>query len=466
MDGLPRRLGRFDILGELARGGMAEILLARRVGPSGFERPVAIKRILPHYARQEAFVSMFLDEARIAASIRHPNVIHVEELERDDDGLYLVMEYLEGESVAGLLRRLFVLEQSIDPSVAAFIVAEACSGLHAAHEMADINGTKQNLVHRDVSPHNLFVTYDGQVKVLDFGIAKGADRISQTEAGQLKGKYEYMSPEQCSSKPLDRRSDIFSLGIVLYEVTTGRKLFKQENPVATIRAICGGVVVPPSRLVVDYPAALATVCMKALSTAPDDRYSTMAEMRRELLTLRVDDGAAEPRERLATLMRSIFADRAAEKADFLRRVRSGSMVTHVPVGEIDEGVELAPVPPELAAHHDASSKAGDTIASTTANTPKASRSVALMLAVGLCVILSVVTLTLALRPPRVSLVPGPSPSTPSATPIAAATAAAVPAESAPPRADILVPVEATPAKPRSIPHPQKPSAPSPWAKWH
>ncbi len=485
MDGLPARLGRYDILGELARGGMAEILLARRVGPSGFERPVAIKRILPHYARQQAFVAMFLDEARIAASVRHPNVIHVEELERDEDGLYLVMEYLEGESLAGLLRRLFVREESIDLSVAAYIVAEACSGLHAAHEMADIDGHKQNLVHRDVSPHNLFVTYDGQVKVLDFGIAKGADRISRTEAGQLKGKFEYMSPEQCSKKPLDRRSDIFSLGTVLYEATTGRRLFKRENPVETIRAIGGHAVVPPSRLVVEYPAALEGVCMKALSTNPEDRYPSMAEMRRELLaTIRTDERGPEPREKLATLMRAIFADRVAEKTDLLRRVRSGSNVTHVPVGEIDEGVEIATVPRELATQLEVSPNSADTVAGTTANARGAPRRLALVLSLGLCAVLSVVTLKLAFRPPLASATP-PPPSAPEVTALPTAGAASTSgaaASPAPTPADIVGHVEATPSSVAVIldgadagtkrsaprPHQARPpaAAPSPWAKWH
>ncbi|HEY6461638.1 MAG TPA: serine/threonine-protein kinase, partial [Polyangiaceae bacterium] len=196
MKALPDKLGRYQILGELAVGGMAEILLARVVGPSGFERPVVIKRILPHLARQEAFVSMFLDEARIAAGIRHRNVIHVEELAEGPEGLYLVMEYLEGESAAGLMRRIFVRETSLDLALGSYIVAEACAGLHAAHELEDASGQKQHLVHRDVSPHNLFIAYDGRVKVLDFGIAKAADRITRTEAGQLKGKFSYMSPEQ------------------------------------------------------------------------------------------------------------------------------------------------------------------------------------------------------------------------------------------------------------------------------
>lgn len=349
--GLPAELGRYEILGELAVGGMAEILLARRVGPSGFERPVVIKRILPHLSRLESFVSMFLDEARIAASIRHPNVIHVEELERDTDGLYLVMEYLEGESVSGLLRRLCVRDETLDRTLAAYIIAECCAGLHAAHEMVDADGHAQNVVHRDISPQNLFVTYDGRIKVLDFGIAKAADRITRTEAGQMKGKLAYMSPEQCDSKPLDRRSDIFSLGVVLYELSTGRRLFDRDNPLETVRAIgTQAAVVPPTRLDETYPPALERVCMRALSVSPDDRYQTMLEMRRDLHAIvHAPSDGSEPGEKLTQVMQTIFGERAAEKRATLQRLRAGSRPKNVPRGEVDEGVELARVPTDISA---------------------------------------------------------------------------------------------------------------------
>ena len=172
------RVGRYEVAGRLATGGMAEILLGRLVGPSGFERPLVIKRILPHLAEQQSFVSMFLDEARLAAQIRHPNVVSVSELGQEGDDLYLVMEYLEGENAAGLIRRSMVTGKNTDFALCAYIVAEACAGLHAAHELTDPDGNPLRLVHRDVSPQNIFVTYGGAVKVLDFGIAKAADRIT------------------------------------------------------------------------------------------------------------------------------------------------------------------------------------------------------------------------------------------------------------------------------------------------
>jgi serine/threonine protein kinase len=481
MTGLPARLGRYEILGDLAVGGMAEILLARVVGPSGFERPVVIKRILPHLARQEGFVAMFLDEARIAAAVRHHNVIHVEELQQGDDGLYLVMEYLEGESAAGLMRRLFSRDETLDLGLASYLVAESCAGLHAAHEMTDAEGTVQHVVHRDVSPQNLFVTYDGQVKVLDFGVAKAADRITRTEVGQLKGKFEYMSPEQCSSRPIDRRSDIFALGIVLYELTTGRKLFKRNSPAETVRAICDHGILPPSRLLEDYPAALERICLRALEAAPEDRYPTALEMRRELLAFLRSRAASrelphEPGEEMSRLMNAIFADRVAEKREILRRVRSGSKVTHVPAGEIDEGVEIAPAPEPT----EVGGSATRTDVDVRAAVAPRSRWVAAV--VGSAVVAASVALVAAtfLHRPVASAAPAtavmtaaPSsaPLPPTAVPSASAAPPASPApEPSTSTVAAAAPAAAPPARPRANPRgtakAKDSAATGPWTKWH
>jgi serine/threonine protein kinase len=348
MKSLVERLDRYQVLGHLATGGMAEILLAKVAGPSGFERPVVLKRILPHLAREAGFVTMFLDEARLVAQIRHHNVIQVQELVHSDGQLFFVMEYLEGESVAGLMRRLELRGKTIDPLLGAYILGEACAGLHAAHELTDLDGNKQEIVHRDISPQNLFVTYPGQIKVLDFGIAKAQGRDTRTEAGQVKGKFAYMSPEQCRSEPLDRRCDVFALGIVLYELTTGRRLFKRDSPLAVINAICKEPIVPPSRIVSDYPPALEAVCLRALAAKREDRYATAAEMRRDLLAYQRSVAHGEgPTEALSLLMQALFSDRIAEKQDLLRKMRSGSDVTHIPVGEVDENVELPSIAVEM-----------------------------------------------------------------------------------------------------------------------
>ena len=336
------------MVGHLATGGMAEIFLAKLLGPAGFQRPVVLKRVLPHLTRREEFRHMFLDEARIVAGIRHPNVVQVHELGLDKDELFLVMEYLEGESISGLMRRLANRRERLDYALAAYVVAEACAGLHAAHEYTDDSGIAQNLVHRDVSPQNIFIGYDGSVKVLDFGIAKAADRYSNTSTGQMKGKFSYMAPEQCRAEELDRRADLFALGIVLYEMSTGKRLFLRENQLLVLKAITEEAIPPPSQIRSDYPPQLEHVVMMALARDRIDRYSTAAEMRRELLAaVRALDPSGMPEERLSDLMREVFADRISEKAEMLKQVRAGTAQIHVPAAEIDDsetGEKRVPIP--------------------------------------------------------------------------------------------------------------------------
>jgi serine/threonine protein kinase len=338
---LPRRLGRYQVVGFLAAGGMAEILLGRLLGPDGFERPIVLKRILPHLAREDAFVQMFLDEARIIAQIRHPNIVQVHELVRDDGELFMVMEYLEGESASSLIRRLATKGEQLDAVLAAHIVASACGGLHAAHQLTDEDGTPLGIVHRDVSPQNLFVSFDGLVKVIDFGIAKSAQQASRTEAGQVKGKFGYMSPEHALAKGLDSRSDVFALSVVLYELLTCRRLFQRQTPLATLKAITTGPIVPPSRLNPACPLAMERICLRGLSRKPDDRYPTAEAMRHDLLhAMHATASDAIAGDQLAILMRRIFADRKQEKEEMLRRVRAGSLMTDLPSAEADISVDI------------------------------------------------------------------------------------------------------------------------------
>lgn len=321
---------------------MAEVLLAKLVGPSGFERPVIIKRILPNLATRPEFVTMFLDEARIIAAIRHPNVVQVQELVHDNQELYLVMEYLAGENIAGIITRLRALNEKLEYALCAHIVSEACAGLHATHELRNPDGEPLNIVHRDISPQNIFVTYDGTTKVLDFGIAKAADRFTNTEAGQLKGKFAYMSPEQCKGLEVDRRTDIFALGVVLYELTTGRRLFARATAMKTLEAICYDAIPAPSTYFDNYPAELERICLRALDRDPDKRYSNAADMRRDLVEVSKSLGfQGIPEEALASQMAEVFADRIEEKKDMLRRVRSGSALSHIPSPEVTSEMSLA-----------------------------------------------------------------------------------------------------------------------------
>ena len=332
---LPKSIGRYQILGLLATGGMAEVLLAKLHGPAGFERAVVLKRVLTHFARQPEFRTMFLDEARVVAGLRHPNVVQVQELGEDGDELFIVMEYVEGETVASLLKRLGTLRDRMPFAVAAHIVAEACAGLHAAHELRDERGNPREIVHRDVSPQNVMVTYDGSVKVLDFGIARAADRSTTTDAGVMKGKLGYMSPEQCQQQRLDRRSDVFSLGILLYELSTGQRLFARDTHLAAIRAVCDEPIPSPASRVAGYSERLDAIVKRALARDRDGRYATAAEMRRDLVAAaRALDPEGIPQEHLAAMMPSLFADRIEEKQEMLRRLSVGSALTHIPAPEV------------------------------------------------------------------------------------------------------------------------------------
>lgn len=339
----PARIGRYQILGLLATGGMAEIFLARQEGPTGFERPVVVKRVLPHLARQTVFREMFLDEARIVSRVRHPNVVTVHELGDHENELFLVMEYLEGESVATLLKQSRRDQMPLPLTVVAHLAAEAAAGLHAAHELTSVEGVPLGIVHRDVSPQNLFVLYDGHVKVIDFGIAKAIDRLGgRTQTGQVKGKFAYMAPEQVGAQDVDRRADVFSLGAVLHELITGRKLFGREHDLLVLKAICEERIPLPSEFRGDVPRELDEIVMRALSRKPATRYESAAAMRRDLVSLtRVLEGSSLAEEQMAALMSQRFGQRIAMQQELLRRIRTGQAITHVPAAEPMTG----PTPP-------------------------------------------------------------------------------------------------------------------------
>jgi serine/threonine protein kinase len=339
-EGVPQRIGRYEIIGRLAAGGMAEVLLGRLHGPHGFERPVVIKRILPQLALDSDVVAMFLDEARIIASLRHPNLIHVHELGHEGKDLFIAMEYLEGESLSGVCRRLAKEGALLSCSLAAHIVAEACSGLHAAHEAKSSDGRPLEIVHRDVSPQNILVSYAGDVHVIDFGIATTVDRIGRTEKGTVRGKFEYLSPEQLHSVPLDRRADIFGLGVVLFELASGRRAFKRDSQAQTMMAILTDTVPTLSSLRAGAPDALQAICTRALEKGRRERFQTAAEMRRELLAFTRVHAEGDLGEELAAVMRGLFAERIAEKDEMLKHVRQGARVASLPAAEVDIHVEL------------------------------------------------------------------------------------------------------------------------------
>jgi serine/threonine-protein kinase len=292
---------------------MASVHLARMDGPGGFQKWVAIKRIHPHLVEDDQFVDMFLDEARIAAGINHANVAQVFDLGKDDNTYWIAMEYLHGEPLREVMRRAEEKGQRISPEIAARVCADAAEGLHAAHELRGKNGQLLGLVHRDVTPHNLFVTYDGYTKVVDFGIAKVADRLASTRAGTLKGKLAYMSPEQVQGKEVDRTTDIFALGVVLWELTTNQRLFRMDTDLDTLEKVQACNVPPPSTIVRGYPQELEAVVLKALAKRKQDRYQTAREFSRALQGYLMRSGAFVGPEEVAQFVRGVFTDRIAKR---------------------------------------------------------------------------------------------------------------------------------------------------------
>jgi len=304
-------IGRYRVVDEIGVGGMASVYLARVDGAGGFQKWVAIKRIHPHLTENDHVVRMFLDEARIAASISHPNVAQVFDLGQHDGTYWIAMEYLHGEPVREIFRLREQIGSPTDPRIVARIISDAAEGLHAAHELHAKDGRPLNLVHRDVSPHNLFVTYDGVVKVVDFGIAKVAGRPLQTRVGVIRGKLAYMSPEQAMCKALDRRTDVFALGVVAWELLTGRRLFRAANDLATVRNVIEGPIPTPRSVHAAVPALLDDIVMHALDRDPERRIPTARELSRALQQFLVGTGQIVGPQEVSAFVRSIFRERIA-----------------------------------------------------------------------------------------------------------------------------------------------------------
>ena len=278
-------LGRYELLLPVAQGGMATVWAARMKGTRGFAKIVAIKTMLPALSTDSRFEKMFLSEAEIASRIKHPNVCEILDLGEQDGVLYLVMEWIDGESLVTLLSDCQRQERRVPYGVAARLGINAARGLHAAHELKDDAGELFGVVHRDVSPHNILVTHDGIVKIVDFGVAKAVARSDHqaTNTGHLKGKVQFMAPEQAFCDEVVRRTDVFALGIVLYQITTGAHPFRADNELATLARITSAEPVPaPTTLVPDYPKELSLVVERALAKERDERFATMSDLARAL----------------------------------------------------------------------------------------------------------------------------------------------------------------------------------------
>lgn len=303
-----QQVGKYQLGRLLAVGGMAEIYLARETGIAGFERWVVIKRILPQFEADAEFVRMFLDEARLAATLQHPNVVQVFAVDEHEGLHYLAMEYLHGYDLGRVLTRASAAKRRLPLEQALTIVHGAAAGLHHAHESRGIDGKPNGVVHRDVSPGNIVITFDGSVKLVDFGIAKAIARGTKTAEGTIKGKVSYMSPEQCRGRAIDRRSDIFSLGIVLWELTTGRKLFKGASEFMIANQLLNEEIPRPSSRVDNYPPALEALVMRMLGSDPDDRPATTRQVQLDIEELARDRRMSLSPIGLAAYMTELFGD--------------------------------------------------------------------------------------------------------------------------------------------------------------
>ncbi|HSN82843.1 MAG TPA: serine/threonine-protein kinase [Polyangiales bacterium] len=322
----PERIGRYELCFELASGGMASVYLARADGPPGYQKVVALKRIHPHLAVEKDYVEMFLDEARIASRITHPNVCSVFDFGESDGEYFIAMEYLVGEPLSRVHRRIVAnAEQRSSPLLPARmarIIAQACEGLHAAHELKDAQGESLNVVHRDVSAENLFVTYDGTTQVVDFGIAHARQRIHQTEAGQVKGTFPYMAPEQMTAGGVDRRVDVWALGTVLWELLTLRRLFLRDTDVNTMYAVLSGEIRPPSAYRDGVSAELDEIVLKALRRNPDERWQTAREMGQALRRVLAKEQALIGPAEIADWMSELFPDGEVRKQRLMEIART------------------------------------------------------------------------------------------------------------------------------------------------
>ncbi|WP_336243763.1 serine/threonine protein kinase [Corallococcus exercitus] len=305
--------GRYELLRKLATGGMGAVYLARQKGPVGFQKLLVVKRLLPHLSEDDEFLQMFLDEARIAALLNHPNIAQIYEMGDVDGQYYIAMEYVHGEPLGSLVPRASAHPGGFPLGLRCRIIAEAAAGLDAAHNARSPSGRKLSLIHRDVSPQNVLVGFNGGVKLIDFGVAKAQGKLSQTVVGTIKGKHAYMSPEQARGEPLDARSDVFGLGTVFYELLTNGRLFKRETEMATLKAVVGHKIVPPSEAVPGIPKSLDPIVFKALARKRDDRFATAGELQLALEEFLQQEKLAGTSAHLAAFMRDVYADELEEE---------------------------------------------------------------------------------------------------------------------------------------------------------
>ncbi len=302
------RIGRYEIQKRLAVGGMAEIFLAKLKGEAGFEKEIVLKKILPQWSGDRDFIAMLVDEAKIAVRLNHSNIVQVYELAREGDMYYIALEYVHGIDLRRLLQRAQAQKTVLPFKAALFIAAEVLEGLAYAHASKDASGKSLNLVHRDVSPQNILLSFDGTVKLTDFGIAKAASRSQETITGVLKGKFAYMSPEQANQEALDGRSDLFSLAVVLYEMLTGERLFYRGADLDTLDRVRRCDIASAAEALKGLPGEIGDLLLKALAKRPEDRFGDARAFRESMLRCVRELGKEFSREDLSRYLASLFPE--------------------------------------------------------------------------------------------------------------------------------------------------------------
>lgn len=317
---------------------MAEVFLARQEGLEGFEKTICIKRIRPHLSSQPNFVQMFLNEAKLAAQLNHPNIVQIYDLGRVNDSYFIAMEYISGRDMSRIIPKAEKAGISFPMIYALRIASNVCEGLYFAHTKGDAYGNPLNIVHRDITPENILVSFSGTVKIVDFGIAKANTQLEQTRAGEIKGKLSYMSPEQCMGHQLDARSDIFSFGSVIYEWITGYKLFTGENEMAILKSIIDGKIYPPSYFKEDVPEAVERILMKALDKDKTKRYQSAWDMQFDIDTYLASSEFTPSNIHLANFLKQIFGDEIEREQELLVKHKEESERRDSPKGGVEEEV--------------------------------------------------------------------------------------------------------------------------------
>ncbi len=304
---LPDRIGPYKVVERISAGGMAEVYKATQTGADNFERPVAIKRILPHIARDPNFIAMFQAEAKLAVQLQHGNICQIYQLGRHEDSFYIALEYVDGRDIGSVLDLHQKQSRPLPLPQACYIISRACEGLDYAHNKKSNDGKPLNIIHRDISPPNILISFEGEVKLIDFGLAKAVGSSVQTQAGIIKGKLAYMSPEQVRGTGLDHRSDVFALGIVFFEMLTARRLFRRESDLETFDAVRQCQVPRPTEFNPAIPPALETILLQALARNADERYSSAGAFNEALREFVMSSRMNFRGDQLGTWMRKLFA---------------------------------------------------------------------------------------------------------------------------------------------------------------